>query len=408
MSLFLFTFTCFLHVSTGTHVLQYLYTSITHTTNSSDIPETEFSAVGVLDGEQCAFYSSRNRTLIPKAWIKKNGSADYWKSETERMQDNEGAFNKKFGTVLEHLNHSKGVQTLQRMYGCECDDDGTTRRYDLYGYDGEDFMSLDLKTGTWTEAKPQTGIFIKKWNLKGDEAKYWKSYLENDCIEWLNKFVSYGRETLERKVRPEASVFHKHSPPPEVVCHATGFFPKALNITWQKDGEDLIEDVELRETLPNQDGSLQKRSILKVPAEELQKHNYTCVVQHSSLEKDLILEVPKDGGQIGVIIGGVVAVVALVAVVVGMVFWKKRNSGFGPVPPKPSPEGNSSSNNSSNKRETAEEMEMERLDSSDCSEEEHTGLMTHRRELQQHMRTNSWKRTASLLFHNQQQMRSCS
>lgn len=34
-----------------------------------------------------------------------------------------------------------------------------------------------------------------------------------------------------------------------------------------------------------------------------------------------------------------------------------------------------------------------------------SALMTHRRELQQHTRTNSWKRTASLLFHNQQRMR---
>ncbi|KAK3520900.1 hypothetical protein QTP86_002458, partial [Hemibagrus guttatus] len=59
---------------------------------------------------------------------------------------------------------------------------------------------------------------------------------------------------------PTASVFQKHSPYPEVVCHATGFFPKAVNISWRKDGEDLNEDVELRETLPNQDGSFQKHS----------------------------------------------------------------------------------------------------------------------------------------------------
>ncbi|KAG7318639.1 hypothetical protein KOW79_018394 [Hemibagrus wyckioides] len=48
---------------------------------------------------------------------------------------------------------------------------------------------------------------------------------------------------------------------PEVVCHATGFFPEAVIISWWKDGEDVNEDVELRET-PNQDGSFQKKSIL--------------------------------------------------------------------------------------------------------------------------------------------------
>ncbi|KAF7687702.1 hypothetical protein HF521_014930 [Silurus meridionalis] len=90
---------------------------------------------------------------------------------------------------------------------------------------------------------------------------------------------------------PETSVFQKRSFPPEVVCHATGFYPKALLISWQEDGQNVLEDVELRETLPNQDGSFQKRSILKVSAEELQKHTYTCVIEHSSLEKDLVLPV---------------------------------------------------------------------------------------------------------------------
>ncbi|KAF4074690.1 hypothetical protein AMELA_G00242180 [Ameiurus melas] len=90
-------------------------------------------------------------------------------------------------------------------------------------------------------------------------------------------------------VRPTASLFQKHSSSPEVVCHATGFFPKTLNITWRKDGEKLVQDVYLGETLPNQDGSFQKRSILTVSAEDLQTHNYTCVIQHSSLEEEIVL-----------------------------------------------------------------------------------------------------------------------
>ncbi|XP_060763956.1 BOLA class I histocompatibility antigen, alpha chain BL3-7-like isoform X3 [Neoarius graeffei] len=307
-----------------THTLQYQHTAV----RGINLPE--FTAVGLVDGEQFVFYDPIIKEAIPKTeWIQ-NISADdplYWKRETERMQDEDYRLSVRLGLIMECFNQTQGIHTLQRTYSCELDDDSTTKGYDLYGYDGEDFMSLDLKTGTWTEAKPQAGIFIKKWDPTDAKAKHWKSYLEDDCVDWLKKFVSYGRETLERKVRPEASVFHKHTPSPEVVCHTTGFFPKALNITWQKDREDVIEDVELNETLPNQDGSFQKRSILKVPAEKLQKHKYTCVVQHSSLEKDLILEVAKDGGQIGVVIGVVMTVVTAV------VFWKKRNSGFKPVPP---------------------------------------------------------------------------
>ncbi|GAA6076094.1 H-2 class I histocompatibility antigen, Q9 alpha chain-like [Tachysurus ichikawai] len=219
------------------------------------------------------------------------------------------------------------------MCGCELDDDGTVRGYEQFGYDGEDFISFDLKTVTWTAAKPQAVISKNKWDNDPGATMGEKNYLDSTCIEWLKKYVSYGKETLERKVRPETSLFQEEASSPEVVCHATGFFPKAVMISWRKDGEDVHEDVELRETLPNQDGSFQKRSILKVPAEELQKHTYTCVIQHSSLEKELVLHVSerqilKGGGSMAIIIGVVVALIVLVvAVVAGIMVWKKKNSG---------------------------------------------------------------------------------
>ncbi|MCI4392409.1 hypothetical protein PGIGA_G00145540, partial [Pangasianodon gigas] len=76
------------------------------------------------------------------------------------------------------------------------------------------------------------------------------------------------------------------------------------------------------------------RSILTVPAEELQKHTYTCVIQHSSLEKELVLPVRgggsdggSDGGQKCVIGAIVVVPMVLFAVAAGCVIWKKRKSG---------------------------------------------------------------------------------
>ncbi|KAF5893605.1 BOLA class I histocompatibility antigen, alpha chain BL3-7-like isoform X2, partial [Clarias magur] len=309
-----------------THSLQYLYTAVT-----PGISFPEITAVGLLDGEQFMFYSSSNGTLILKDWIKKIEDETFWLSEINDIENNEDTVNSTFKRVMKACNHSTEVHTLQWMFGCEGGDDGAPRGFIQWGYDGEDFIGLDLETETWTTAKPQAEILIQ-WGPK-DYNKYWKDYLQNKCIEMLKKYVLHGSQTLRRKVVPEVSVFQKHSSPsPEVVCHATGFFPKALNITWQKDGEDVHEDVELRETLPNQDGSFQKRSILKVPAEELQKHTYTCVVQHSSLEKELVREVPKGGAPIA-IIAAVVA--ALVAVVAGIVVWKKKNSGFKLVSSKP-------------------------------------------------------------------------
>ncbi|XP_058231723.1 BOLA class I histocompatibility antigen, alpha chain BL3-7-like [Hemibagrus wyckioides] len=316
-------FICSLHLSSAvTHSLQYFVTGATPGINFP-----EFSALGLVDGQLIGYYDSDTRNLTPKTeWMQKvkDDNPDYWKTQTEIAQYGQQIFKDGLHTAMQLFNQTTGVHTGQRMYGCELDN-GTVRGYDQFGYDGEDAISLDLKTLTWTAAKPQALTIKNKLDPDGILTITVKDFLENTCTEWLKMFVSYGRETLERKDPPTASVFQKHSPSPEVVCHATGFFPKAVNITWRKDGEDVNEDVELRETLPNQDGSFQKKSILKVPAEDLQKHTYTCVIQHSSLKEELVLEVPKGGGLMPIIVGVLVALVVLVAVVAGIMVWKKKN-----------------------------------------------------------------------------------
>ncbi|KAM9447069.1 patr class I histocompatibility antigen, B-1 alpha chain-like [Clarias gariepinus] len=256
--------------SADTHNLQFFYTGVT----GLNFPE--FTAVVLLDGEQILYYDSNIREPIPKTeWVQKLKSDEqlYWDSVTERMWAQEESFKVNVGTAMQSFNQTKGIHTWQRILGCELDDDGTSRGYIEYACDGEDFISLDLKAVSWSAAKPHAVMTESKWESTGQQAEHCKDFLRVECVERLRKFESYGRDKKKKK--------------------KNGFFPKAVMITWQKDGEDVHEDVELRETLPNQDGSFQRRNILNVPAEELQKHTYTCVVQHSSLEKELVREVPK-------------------------------------------------------------------------------------------------------------------
>ncbi|KAI5091272.1 major histocompatibility complex class I UXA2 precursor, partial [Silurus meridionalis] len=265
------------------HTLWYRYTAVT---SGGTFPE--FTVVGLVDGEQFVYYDSNIRKMIPKTeWIKKIGTSypQYWEQETQRMQDQQARFQNSMNIAMQSFRHTAGVHTLQRMYGCELYDNGTKRGHDQFGYDGEDLISLDMSSQTWTEASIRARTFMNKWGSLGINPKFQKSYLEMECISWLKQYLGYSRDTLERKVRPEASFFQRDPSSPEVVCHATGFYPNPVDISWQKDGQVVHENVLLGETLPNGDGTFQKRIVLKVSAEELQKHNYTCVIQHSSLEK---------------------------------------------------------------------------------------------------------------------------
>ncbi|KAK2836232.1 hypothetical protein Q7C36_014101 [Tachysurus vachellii] len=316
---------------TVTHTLQYIRTSVT-----PGIHFPEYTDVGLVDGEPFVYYDNNIKKYIPKTeWIKKitDDDPDYWSSGTQNQNYEQEIYKENVITLMRRFNQTEGVHTLQRIYGCELHDDGTVRGYEQLAYDGEDFISLDLEHVTWTAVKPQALNTKNKLNTEG-AAPFEKFYLENICIKWLQKYVTYSRETLERKDRPEVSVLYKH-PSPDVVCHATGFYPKEVMITWQRDGEVMYENVELRETLPNQDGSFQKRSILRVSPEDLQKHNYTCVVQHSSLDKEIVEIFLRDGGSAALRIGFLAAVLVVVAFV-GFLIWKKK-SGFKQVPQNMSP-----------------------------------------------------------------------
>uniref|UniRef100_A0A3B1K4N9 Major histocompatibility complex class I UBA n=1 Tax=Astyanax mexicanus TaxID=7994 RepID=A0A3B1K4N9_ASTMX len=296
-------------------------TSYTAVTSGINFPE---SLSGLWWMENRIHYDSNTRKIVGE-------DADYWDTQTQMAQGSQERYKVNVQTLMQRFNHTKALKCT--MYGCELDDDGTKRGYMQYGYDGEDFLILDKDTLTWTAPTPQSFISKQKFE-KTTEASYQTNYLENTCIEWLQKYVDFGRSVLERKVRPEMDLFQKDSSSP-VVCHATGFFPKAVMITWQKNGEDLNEDVDLRETLPNQDGSFQKRSILNVSPEELKNGDkYTCVIQHSSLVKEMVLPVSNsrilpggNRGSLGVIIGAVVAVLLLVLIgCVGFFILKKKGN----------------------------------------------------------------------------------
>ncbi|XP_058230875.1 major histocompatibility complex class I-related gene protein-like isoform X2 [Hemibagrus wyckioides] len=192
----------FPQVSADTHSLQYLYTALTPGINFP-----EFTAVGLLDGEQFLYYDSNIRKMIPKTeWMQKIRThyPDYWKNQKHHMRSDQEKLKQLLLTVMKDFKHTE-VHTFQRMYGCELYDNGTTRGHDQFGYDGEDFISLDLNSGNWTVDKPQAEIFKKMWENDPGFTVDQRNYLEKECIEWLKKFVSYGREILEN----DGSLFTK-------------------------------------------------------------------------------------------------------------------------------------------------------------------------------------------------------
>ncbi|XP_061109995.1 major histocompatibility complex class I-related gene protein-like isoform X7 [Conger conger] len=317
----------------ASHSLKYFYTAVT-----AGIDFPEFTTVGLVDDEPFTYYDSIIRRETPKTdWIKKNVGADYWDKNSNASLSAQQTFKDNIKILMERFNHTQGVHTFQHMYGCEWDDEtGATKGFDQYGYDGEDFLNYDPETWRYTAPVHSAELSASKWNNLQYELEYEKQYLTQECVDWLKKYVSYGKSTLERRVKPEVSLLQKYTSSP-VTCHVTGFYPRAVMVTWQRDGQDLDVGIELGETVPNGDGTFQTTSHLRVKPEDWKRNTYTCTVQHKSLEDDLILPVTEENiksnkepeSSMGIIIGCVVLGALLIIAVIAVVLWKKRTSGYG-------------------------------------------------------------------------------
>lgn len=86
------------------------------------------------------------------------------------------------------------------MNGCQWDSDsGEIDGYKMYGYDGEDFLSLDLKNMRWIAHVPQAAASKDKRDANVTEFQAMKRFFHHECIDKLKEYVGYGKCELNWK-----------------------------------------------------------------------------------------------------------------------------------------------------------------------------------------------------------------
>ncbi|XP_067468224.1 major histocompatibility complex class I-related gene protein-like isoform X2 [Thunnus thynnus] len=318
-----------------THSLKYFYTG------SSQVPNfPEFVAVGLVDEVQMYHYDSNTMKAKPKQdWMSKVTADDpkYWDWNTDNCLGAQQSFKANIETAKQRFNQSGDVHIVQMMYGCEWDDetDKVVDGYERYGYDGEDFITFDLKTETWIAPKQQAFLTKNKWDNNKAYNEQTKNYYTQICIDWLKKYVNYGKSSLMRTELPSRVSLLQKTPSSPVSCHATGFHPQRATLFWRKDGEELHEDVENGDILPNQDGSFQMSADLKLSSVKPEDWGrYECVFQLSGVKDNIITKLDKavirsnEKTDMTIIIAVAVVVVALIVIaVVGFMVYKKKKDG---------------------------------------------------------------------------------
>ncbi|XP_035313912.1 H-2 class I histocompatibility antigen, Q10 alpha chain-like isoform X1 [Cricetulus griseus] len=261
----------------GSHSLLYFYTTVSR----PGLGDPRFIFVGYVDDTQFVRFDSDAETprVEPCVGWMEQERPEYWELQTQMAWTQAKLSGGSLMTLLRYFNQSKDdSHTLQGMRGCDVGADGRLLHgYNQLGYDGEDYLTLNEDLSSWTATLGQ----ISQGKL-GD-------HLKDSCVETLHKHLEKGKEVLLRSDPPKAHVTHHPGYKGDVTlrCWALGFYPAEISLTWQLDGEDLIQEMEFVETRPAGDGNFQKWAAVVVPSGEEQK--YTCHVHHEGLPEPLTL-----------------------------------------------------------------------------------------------------------------------
>uniref|UniRef100_A0A4W5NZI0 MHC class I-like antigen recognition-like domain-containing protein n=1 Tax=Hucho hucho TaxID=62062 RepID=A0A4W5NZI0_9TELE len=143
---------------TSPHSMEYVYIAAS---GDTDFPES--TVVGFLDDHQFVYFDSNNKTLVPTTeWMKENAGEYYWELYKCTYKHAHTLI-----TVHRQLYHYffpsslSGGHTIQNLHGCEWN--VLKDYFHHYGYDGEDFILLDMNNMSWI-----------KWNNNTNDLQYLK------------------------------------------------------------------------------------------------------------------------------------------------------------------------------------------------------------------------------------------
>nr|BAD27517.1 MHC class I antigen [Gallus gallus] len=329
------------------HTLRYIYTAMTDP--GPGLPW--FVIVGYVDGELFMHYNSTARRAVPRTeWMAAKADQQYWDGQTQLGQGHEQVNSEDLDTLRRRYDQTGGSHTAQWMYGCDILEGGPIRGYYQMAYDGRDFIALGKDMKTFTAAVPEAVPTKRKWE-EVDYAESWKNYLEETCVEWLRRYVEYGKAELGRRERPEVQVWGKEADGILTLsCRAHGFYPRPIVVSWLKDGAVRGQDAQSGGIVPNDDGTY--HTWVTIDAQPGDGDKYQCRVEHTSLpQPGLYSWEPPQPNLVPIVAGVAVAIVAIAIVVgVGFIIYRrpagKKGKGYNIAPGREG--GSSSSSTGSN------------------------------------------------------------
>ncbi|XP_058385641.1 MHC class I-like protein MILL1 [Diceros bicornis minor] len=178
---------------TGTHTLRYDLMAL-----SLDRPgKPQFLALGYFDDEVFLRYDGKSHKAEPLGLgIQTDLGPETWERETKDLKEKERQLRQMLTEVMGQQGQGAGLHSLQATLGCELQGD-STRGFWRLGYKGQDFLTFDSQTLTWTLATPSAQHIKKLWETQGPRADLVKDFLCVTCPAQLWRYLASWRGLLE-------------------------------------------------------------------------------------------------------------------------------------------------------------------------------------------------------------------
>nr|BBJ00835.1 MHC class II beta chain like protein [Triakis scyllium] len=150
-----------------------------------------------------------------------------------------------------------------------------------------------------------------------------------DTVNFLSQLLEVGAGTLDRKVPPSVTIsfidLEASGHSSQLQCTVSGFYPRALNVSWLKDGRSTEQYVTQTPILPNNENTFQTTAYIKIEPSTVD--TYTCLVEHVTFPQGYRTDwVPRHRSSLSpaAIVGILFGIVGIITAVVGGVVRMKR------------------------------------------------------------------------------------
>ncbi|XP_068922075.1 DLA class II histocompatibility antigen, DR-1 beta chain-like [Petaurus breviceps papuanus] len=182
------------------------------------------------------------------------------------------------------------------------------------------------------------GKFVALTELGRPEAEYWNSQKEilEHRRDLVNTYCRPNYRRIEyfskrRRAQPEVIVYPSKMAPLGhhnlLVCFVTGFYPGDIEVRWFLNGQEETTGVVSTGLTSNGDWTYQ----ILVMLEMTPKHGdvYTCQVEHSSLQRPIVLDwkAQSESSQSKMLSGVAVLTLGLIFFGVGLIVYKRSQKG---------------------------------------------------------------------------------